>query len=159
MATSSSTGPSRRSHTKSRKGCKTCKKRHIRCDETFPQWYVANASLSVRASLLTPSCSQNCTKHQVKCDYQEAASAEAARRDSAGGDVPVPGLYWSAEIESIISLWQRTGECSLGGLTIDLVAQDQVYSKSDLHLLYFAFTSTFSAEANNFTILTNSTHL
>ena len=33
-------GPSRRSHTKSRKGCKTCKRRHIRCDETFPQWYV-----------------------------------------------------------------------------------------------------------------------
>ena len=26
------------SHTKSRKGCKTCKRRHIRCDETFPQW-------------------------------------------------------------------------------------------------------------------------
>lgn len=33
-------GPSRRSHTKSRKGCKTCKRRHIRCDETFPQWFV-----------------------------------------------------------------------------------------------------------------------
>ena len=33
-------GPSRRSHTKSRKGCKTCKRRHIRCDETFPQWCV-----------------------------------------------------------------------------------------------------------------------
>jgi len=31
-------GPSRRSHTKSRTGCKTCKRRHIRCDETFPQW-------------------------------------------------------------------------------------------------------------------------
>ena len=32
-------GPPRKSHTKSRKGCKTCKRRHIRCDETFPQWY------------------------------------------------------------------------------------------------------------------------
>ena len=32
------TGPSLRSFTKSRKGCKTCKRRHIRCDETFPQW-------------------------------------------------------------------------------------------------------------------------
>ena len=28
------------SHTKSRKGCETCKRRHIRCDENFPQWYV-----------------------------------------------------------------------------------------------------------------------
>ena len=33
-------GPSRRSHTKSRKGCKACKRGHIRCDETFPQWQV-----------------------------------------------------------------------------------------------------------------------
>lgn len=33
-------GPSRKSHTKSRNGCKTCKKRHIRCDETVPQWCV-----------------------------------------------------------------------------------------------------------------------
>jgi len=33
-------GGSRKSHTKSRKGCKTCKRRHIRCDENFPQWYV-----------------------------------------------------------------------------------------------------------------------
>lgn len=31
-------GPPRKSHTKSRKGCRMCKKRHIRCDETFPQW-------------------------------------------------------------------------------------------------------------------------
>ena len=32
-------GATRKSHTKSRKGCRTCKRRHIRCDETFPQWY------------------------------------------------------------------------------------------------------------------------
>lgn len=31
-------GPPRKSHTKSRKGCRMCKKRHIRCDENFPQW-------------------------------------------------------------------------------------------------------------------------
>lgn len=40
----SQAGPSRRSHTKSRKGCKTCKRRHIRCDETFPQWWVTTFS-------------------------------------------------------------------------------------------------------------------
>ncbi|KAF7712495.1 Fungal Zn(2)-Cys(6) binuclear cluster domain-containing protein [Penicillium ucsense] len=45
-------GPPRRSHTKSRNGCKTCKRRHIRCDETFPQ------------------C-RNCTKHNCRCDYQD----------------------------------------------------------------------------------------
>ncbi|KAL8678909.1 MAG: hypothetical protein Q9186_004766 [Xanthomendoza sp. 1 TL-2023] len=35
-------GPPRKSHTKSRKGCKTCKKRHIRCDENFPQCCVCD---------------------------------------------------------------------------------------------------------------------
>lgn len=29
--------PARRSHTKSRKGCDTCKRRHIKCDEEKPQ--------------------------------------------------------------------------------------------------------------------------
>ncbi|KAF2150751.1 hypothetical protein K461DRAFT_216858, partial [Myriangium duriaei CBS 260.36] len=50
-------GPSRRSHTKSRKGCKTCKRRHIRCDESFPQ------------------C-RNCTKHHVRCDYMDATTPD-----------------------------------------------------------------------------------
>ncbi len=40
-------GPPRKSHTKSRKGCKTCKRRHIRCDENFPQWYVDHWSIAV----------------------------------------------------------------------------------------------------------------
>ncbi|KAJ5491331.1 hypothetical protein N7539_002898 [Penicillium diatomitis] len=52
-------GPPRRSHTKSRNGCKTCKRRHIRCDETFPQWY-AHTSMD-----------RNCTKHNCRCDYQD----------------------------------------------------------------------------------------
>ncbi len=34
-----------RSHTKSRKGCETCKRRHIRCDENFPQWYVSEKAV------------------------------------------------------------------------------------------------------------------
>jgi hypothetical protein len=29
----------RRSHKKSRNGCKTCVRRHIRCDESVPRWY------------------------------------------------------------------------------------------------------------------------
>ncbi|KAI0997070.1 hypothetical protein K3495_g11117 [Podosphaera aphanis] len=45
-------GPPRRSHTKSRKGCDVCKRRHIRCDENFPQ------------------CN-NCTKHKCRCPYND----------------------------------------------------------------------------------------
>lgn len=44
-------GPSRRSHTKSRKGCKTCKRRHIRCDETFPQWCVCHLDIPLTMAL------------------------------------------------------------------------------------------------------------
>ena len=43
----------RRKHHKSRRGCTTCKQRHIRCDEAFP------------------SC-LNCFKHRSACHYPEA---------------------------------------------------------------------------------------
>lgn len=36
----SSTFRSRKSHKKSHTGCRTCKRRHLKCDETMPQWYV-----------------------------------------------------------------------------------------------------------------------
>lgn len=47
-------GPSRKSHTKSRNGCKTCKRRHIRCDESFPQWY-ESVGLKDSRHTLTPN--------------------------------------------------------------------------------------------------------
>ena len=37
---STADGPLRKNHPMSRKGCRTCNRRHIRCDESFPQWYV-----------------------------------------------------------------------------------------------------------------------
>ncbi|KAH7026455.1 uncharacterized protein B0I36DRAFT_352308 [Microdochium trichocladiopsis] len=53
--------PPRRSHKKSRAGCKRCKSRKIKCDENHPR------------------CG-NCTKHGVPCDfeYPELASSFAA---------------------------------------------------------------------------------
>ncbi|KAH6652948.1 hypothetical protein BKA67DRAFT_568053 [Truncatella angustata] len=41
---------SRRSHPKSRQGCKICKSRKVKCDET------------------RPAC-RNCVKHNVECDF------------------------------------------------------------------------------------------
>ncbi|KAJ5578565.1 uncharacterized protein N7459_007529 [Penicillium hispanicum] len=79
-------GPPRKSHTKSRNGCKTCKRRHIRCDETFPQ------------------C-RNCTKHNCRCDYQDAAPAQGSSPPSRRG----PDLLMSPEIEAEIDHWHRTG--------------------------------------------------
>ncbi|KAL4934503.1 putative C6 transcription factor RosA-like [Aspergillus undulatus] len=79
-------GPPRKSHTKSRFGCKTCKKRHIRCDETFPQ------------------C-RNCTKHNCRCDYMDVATVNNESTSVRN----VPDLLMSAEIEMEIKNWHHTG--------------------------------------------------
>ncbi|KAL4809273.1 hypothetical protein BDV18DRAFT_77895 [Aspergillus unguis] len=78
-------GPPRKSHTKSRYGCRTCKKRHIRCDETFPQ------------------C-RNCTKHNCRCDYMDVATVH----DESSPVRRVPDLLMSAEIETEIKNWHQT---------------------------------------------------
>ncbi|KAJ6191308.1 hypothetical protein N7519_001329 [Penicillium mononematosum] len=80
-------GPPRKSHTKSRNGCKTCKRRHIRCDETFPQ------------------C-RNCTKHNCRCDYQDTAATQGG---SPSPPRRGPDLLISPEIEMEIDNWHRTG--------------------------------------------------
>ncbi|KAJ5819233.1 hypothetical protein N7474_004824 [Penicillium riverlandense] len=80
-------GPPRKSHTKSRTGCKTCKRRHIRCDETSPQ------------------C-RNCTKHNCRCDYQDAVAAEGS---PPAPTTRSPDLLMSPEIEMEIDNWHRTG--------------------------------------------------
>ncbi|OQE68395.1 hypothetical protein PENNAL_c0154G10744 [Penicillium nalgiovense] len=80
-------GPPRKSHTKSRNGCKTCKRRHIRCDETFPQCH-------------------NCTKHNCRCDYQDTGATQGG---SPPGPRRGPGLLISPEIEIGIENWHRTG--------------------------------------------------
>ncbi|KAL4990217.1 hypothetical protein BDW68DRAFT_154794 [Aspergillus falconensis] len=49
----------RKSHRKSRLGCKNCKRRHIKCDETKPQ------------------CA-NCANHLIQCDYSMPASSGSA---------------------------------------------------------------------------------
>ncbi|KAF4301367.1 putative C6 transcription factor protein [Botryosphaeria dothidea] len=107
-------GPSRRSHTKSRKGCKTCKKRHIRCDETFPQ------------------C-RNCTKHQVRCDYNDNPASAAP--DSPKGPQQ-PNLLWTPEIEATINIWQSTGEFPFPELNVYPQPQWRNYSKTDLRLIH-----------------------
>lgn len=96
-------GPPRKSHTKSRNGCKTCKRRHIRCDETFPQWYVPSIYTSIH--ILTAS-SRNCTKHNCRCDYQDTAATQGG---SPSPPRRGPDLLISPEIEMEIDNWHRTG--------------------------------------------------
>ncbi|KAF1844220.1 uncharacterized protein K460DRAFT_369089 [Cucurbitaria berberidis CBS 394.84] len=107
-------GPSRRSHTKSRKGCKTCKRRHIRCDETFPQ------------------C-RNCTKHQVRCDYMDSP---AAMMPESPQSPQQPNLLWTPEIEATIEVWRQTGEFPFPELRVYPQPQWRALPKTDLRLIH-----------------------
>ncbi|KAF2241196.1 hypothetical protein BU26DRAFT_182699 [Trematosphaeria pertusa] len=107
-------GPSRRSHTKSRKGCKTCKKRHIRCDETFPQ------------------C-RNCTKHQVRCDYMDSPTAMIPESPKSPQQ---PNLLWTPEIDATIELWRQTGEFPFPELRVYPQPQWRIFPKTDLRLVH-----------------------
>jgi hypothetical protein len=88
-------GPSRRSHTKSRKGCKTCKRRHIRCDETFPQWcvclcgdwsavetdgYAAVTARSTRSAAITWRAWDQIPKAKVEAQNSTHSPSPLARR-------------------------------------------------------------------------------
>ncbi|QIW96565.1 hypothetical protein AMS68_002083 [Peltaster fructicola] len=108
-------GPSRRSHTKSRTGCKTCKRRHIRCDELFPQ------------------C-RNCTKHQVRCDYMDTADAETSSQRSSSIDER--SITLSPSIEDEIDAWKQSGVFPFPNLHVYPPPQVHDLSKDDLRLIY-----------------------
>ncbi|KAI1327985.1 hypothetical protein F5Y16DRAFT_410025 [Xylariaceae sp. FL0255] len=104
-------GPPRRSHTKSRKGCENCKRRHIRCDENFPQ------------------C-RNCTKHKVRCPYNDVSVP-----DERASTPDKPDLMWTPEIEATIAEWQRTGMFPFPGLVFS-EPDPQCYTVEELRLIY-----------------------
>ncbi|RDW83349.1 putative UPC2 Regulatory protein involved in control of sterol uptake [Coleophoma crateriformis] len=126
-------GPPRRSHTKSRKGCETCKRRHIRCDENFPQ------------------C-RNCTKHNCRCPYMDMPVQEERAPTPEKAD-----LLWTPEIERDIECWQQTGSFPFPDLYIYPAPAPQFFSVEDLRLIYHV--ASLSSElgihdASNFTIWT-----
>ncbi|WYZ46526.1 hypothetical protein EsH8_IX_000751 [Colletotrichum jinshuiense] len=126
-------GPPRRSHTKSRKGCETCKRRHIRCDENFPQ------------------C-RNCTKHKIRCPYNDMPIPEDS---SATPDKP--DLMWTPEIEAAISQWQHTGLFPFPNLNIYPAPNPQYLSAEDLRLIYHVASicdELAAFDANGFTLWT-----
>ncbi|KAI1829446.1 transcriptional regulator family: Fungal Specific TF [Penicillium roqueforti] len=108
-------GPPRKSHTKSRNGCKTCKRRHIRCDETFPQ------------------C-RNCTKHNCRCDYQDTVASQAG---SPPAPRQGPDLLMSPEIETQIDNWHRTGVPPYPELLQCPRAGWSGLSRTDLRLIHY----------------------
>lgn len=127
-------GPPRRSHTKSRKGCETCKRRHIRCDENFPQ------------------C-RNCTKHKIRCPYNDVSASDPDR----AGSPDKPDLMWTPEIETALAEWQATGIFPFPEMGIFPTPMPQLYSLEDLRLIHHAaslYTELARIDANNFTLWT-----
>ncbi|KAL2131334.1 hypothetical protein VTI74DRAFT_5258 [Chaetomium olivicolor] len=126
-------GPPRRSHTKSRKGCDTCKRRHIRCDENFPQ------------------C-RNCTKHKIRCPYNDVPVPE----DRAGSP-DKPDLMWTPEIEATIDQWRRTGMFPFPSLGIYPAPAPQLLTVEDLRLIHHVASISHQMQeidANDFTLWT-----
>lgn len=112
----------RRKHQKSRRGCTTCKKRHIRCDETFPR------------------C-DNCTKYQSDCNYpdahHEAAPRETAPSTKSSGSLPDGIVDFEATDEDQIMLSLEDSQPASG---------DSIFKKElielDLHSLNLYDSST-----------------
>ncbi|PMD24020.1 hypothetical protein NA56DRAFT_567153 [Hyaloscypha hepaticicola] len=126
-------GPPRRSHTKSRKGCETCKRRHIRCDENFPQ------------------C-RNCTKHNCRCPYMDMPAQEERAATPEKAD-----LLWTREIEVEIERWHQTGNFPFPDLYIYPAPAPQFFSFEDLRLIHHVASVSSELgihDASNFTIWT-----
>lgn len=105
-------GPSRRSHTKSRKGCKTCKRRHIRCDESYPQ------------------C-RNCTKHHVRCDYLDATTPDLESSISSARTSPTPAVG----SEENLSSYYPSDASYASDFSYILPTEDQQQYGPDSHLI------------------------
>lgn len=63
-----------------------------------------NPHLDTGMPILIPS-SRNCTKHNCRCDYQDAAATQGGSPSAPRG----PDLLISPEIEMEIDNWHRTG--------------------------------------------------
>uniref|UniRef100_A0A8H7N5I2 Zn(2)-C6 fungal-type domain-containing protein n=1 Tax=Bionectria ochroleuca TaxID=29856 RepID=A0A8H7N5I2_BIOOC len=127
-------GPPRRSHTKSRKGCDTCKRRHIRCDENFPQ------------------C-RNCTKHKIRCPYNDVQVTDTKRSATP----EKPDLMWTPEIEASIADWKRTGIFPFPALDVYPAIVPSHYNDQDLRLIHHVaslYDTLAAMDANNFTLWT-----
>lgn len=122
-------GPSRRSHTKSRTGCKTCKRRHIRCDELFPQWYARAYEVEIKLTLR----SRNCTKHQVRCDYMDTADAETSSRHSS---VDERAVTVTPSVDDEIDAWKHTGIFPFPNLQVYPAPQVHDLTKDELRLIH-----------------------
>ncbi|OAA56971.1 c6 zinc finger domain containing protein [Niveomyces insectorum RCEF 264] len=118
-------GPPRRSHTKSRKGC-----------ETWTRLVF----------------SRNCTKHKIRCPYNDIPVAEDR---SVSPDRPE--LMWTPEIEADIARWQQSGVFPFPDLNVYPEPSPQYLSVESLRLIHHVASISHqlrSIDADGFTLWT-----
>ena len=78
------------------------------------------------------SPSKNCTKHQVRCDYNDnAGTPEETLRITTGGALP-----WTSEIERAVDSWRQTGQSPFRDLPIYPPLQVKNLMRNEVRLLY-----------------------
>ena len=133
----------RRAHTKSRKGCQSCKKRKVRCDEYFPQWsaFVVYEFLAILIAVI----SRNCTKRGLRCAYMDTSpAAENSSLSSTIGEVA-----WPEEIEVGTDNWQLTKIFPFPHLQLITPPNPDNLSTEECRLLFHICTLSANLELNN----------
>ena len=96
--------------------------------------------------------SRNCTKHKIRCPYNDVPVPEDR---SATPDRP--DLMWTPEIEATIEQWQRTGVFPFPSLNIYPTPNPQYLSIEDMRLIHHVASISHQMgmiDANGFTLWT-----
>ena len=127
METTGERNPRRRSgHAKSTSGCKTCRLKHIKCDE------------------LQPEC-RNCVKHGRRCDYASAPGPVG----NTTTNIQRPSLVWPAAIQDSCEKWQQTGHAPFPKLSLPYHPSWHSFSLEDLRYMHHMCTISSSLELSN----------
>jgi hypothetical protein len=81
--------------------------------------------------VLTAVSSRNCTKHKIRCPYNDIPAPE-----DRAGTPDKPDLMWTPEIEATIDQWQRTGVFPFPSLNIYPTPAPERLSTEQLRLIH-----------------------
>ncbi|KYK57060.1 C6 transcription factor [Drechmeria coniospora] len=100
-----------------------------------------------------PRRSRNCTKHKIRCPYNDVQVPDAERSTTPDK----PDLMWTPQIEAAIGEWQATGVFPFPSLGVYPAPMPHMYSLEDLRLIYHVaslYHQLAAIDANNFTLWT-----
>jgi hypothetical protein len=97
--------------------------------------------------------SRNCTKHKIRCPYNDVQVPDANRSTTPDK----PDLMWNPEIESCIAEWKRTGIFPFPSLELFPAPAPNNYNDDELRLIHHVaslYDTLAAMGANNFTLWT-----